>query len=609
MTESAWSPEFADLQRALAGRYSLVRELGRGGMGVVFLARDVALDRLVAIKLLPPGLSVDPVFRERFLNEARMAASLAHPHIVPIHAVETHGDLVCFVMSFVDGESLGQRVRRRGPLGAGEVARIMQEVAWALAHAHARGIVHRDVKPDNILLDGESGRALVTDFGIARASAAAPATPDGPAGTPHYLSPEQIAGSPGDARSDLYALGVTAWFGLTGGHPFDAPTLSSLLVQQATSPAPRLLAVAPAVPPRLANAVDRCLERHSADRWASAEELAVELNAVRAKSGELAGPVRQWARDVLPAGSDIGMGIGGVAASFGVWAVLGWATSGQGVGSIFDNLFIGFAMTTMAVLFGGLSLTRFASVLMSTRDLVEDGFDHDAARPAVAEANAEEADARRRTSRSERRKRALAYGLTGAAKTALALWLARLDDPAWLYLPATVFAVLLPVLAVRTVWSQLREGPSMWSRLLQGRFGRLLFRGVRRFSRPPRVAAAGQPTAAAVGLEAEALLRALPPEVRDGLQDLPGILARLREEADRLREARDGSPARLSGIVAAMESVRLELLAMNAGARSIPDVTRNLEEARRIAERLDREFRRRGLDRSVSGSPEPDSVP
>src|SRR5688500_12032194 len=219
----ALTPEFLSLQHAVAGRYSLDRELGRGGMGVVFLARDVALDRPVAIKLLPPALASSPAARARFLREARAAARLSHPHIVPVHAVEEQGDLAFFVMAYVDGETLGERVRRTGPLSSAAGMRVMQEVAWALAHAHAHGVVHRDVKPDNILLEHGSGRALVTDFGIAHV-ADVHETPAGgqPVGTPHYMSPEQGAGGPVDARSDLYALGATLFVAATGRPPFQA---------------------------------------------------------------------------------------------------------------------------------------------------------------------------------------------------------------------------------------------------------------------------------------------------------------------------------------------------------------------------------------------------
>src|SRR5688500_15425252 len=161
------STEFLDLQAAVAGEYSLQRELGRGGMGIVYLARDVQLDRDVAIKVLPNDLAHTPAARERFLREARMAAGLSHPHIVPIHRVAEMGGFVFFVMSYVEGETLGERIRARGPLPPADATRIMREVAWALAYAHGRGIVHRDVKPDNIMLEARTGRALVTDFGTA----------------------------------------------------------------------------------------------------------------------------------------------------------------------------------------------------------------------------------------------------------------------------------------------------------------------------------------------------------------------------------------------------------------------------------------------------------
>src|SRR5688500_8605180 len=152
---------FVSFQQAIAGRYSLDRELGRGGMGIVYLAREVHLDRLVAIKLLPPERAAQPSLRERFLREARLAAKLSHPNIIPIHAVEETGGFVYYVMAYVEGETLADRVRNRGPLSSSEAARVLREVAWALAYAHGQGLVHRDVKPDNILLEGATNRVLV----------------------------------------------------------------------------------------------------------------------------------------------------------------------------------------------------------------------------------------------------------------------------------------------------------------------------------------------------------------------------------------------------------------------------------------------------------------
>src|SRR4051794_17987300 len=239
--------EFLALQAALAGEYSLQRELGRGGMGIVYLARDVQLDRDVAIKVLPSHLARADASRERFLHEARTAAGLSHPHIVPIHRVGETAGFVYFVMTYVDGEPPGERLRRAGPLPPAEATRVLREVAWALAYAHGRGVVHRDVKPDNILLEAGTGRALVTDFGIAHGGGnAGPDTDPGKLmGTAHFMSPEQAANEPIDGRSDLYALGVVGYLAVSGRLPFETSNLPALFVRQATESAPSVVRAAP----------------------------------------------------------------------------------------------------------------------------------------------------------------------------------------------------------------------------------------------------------------------------------------------------------------------------------------------------------------------------
>ena len=288
-------PEFLALQQALIGRYSLERELGRGGMGIVFLARDVALDRLVAIKLLPPAMAAQPALRERFRREAQMAAKLSHPNIIPIYAVEQVGDFVFFVMAYVEGETLGHRLRTRGPVSPSDGTRLIQEVAWALAYAHARGIVHRDVKPDNILLETGTGRALVSDFGIARATEISGSTAVGEVlGTAQYMSPEQACGEPVDGRSDLYSLGVVAFFALSGKLPFDAPDVAALLAQHITKPAPPLASLAPGVPRRLARAVDKCLAKDPAQRFQTGETLGEAVAQSSEVAREVPAPIRVW---------------------------------------------------------------------------------------------------------------------------------------------------------------------------------------------------------------------------------------------------------------------------------------------------------------------------
>ena len=276
-------PDFRALATALAGEYTLESELGRGGMGVVFKARDVVLDRSVALKVLPPRLSEDADLRTRFLREARTAAQLSHPDIVPVYRADERDGFAFFVMQLVDGETLGARVRDRGPLPIAEAVRHLREVAWALAYAHARGVVHRDVKPDNIMIERGTGRAMVTDFGIARNATSAGMTSEGHVvGTAHFMSPEQAQGSVVDGRSDLYALGVVGFFLLSGRLPFEGDAAAAVLVAHITRPAPALRVVAPRVPAALADVIDRCLMKDPAARYATGEALADALGSALA---------------------------------------------------------------------------------------------------------------------------------------------------------------------------------------------------------------------------------------------------------------------------------------------------------------------------------------
>lgn len=278
MDEAQLGPLAARLADTLSGSYVIEGEIGRGGMGVVYSARDLKLKRRVAIKLLPPELAFRQEIKRRFIREAQTAARLSHPHIVPIHTVGEDNDLVYFVMGYVDGESLAQRLRRRGRLPVEESRRIMKETADALGLAHATGIIHRDVKPDNILLEGTRRRVMVTDFGIAKALSEAGAgtlTGTGVAlGTPTYMSPEQAAGeSDIDARSDIYSLGVVAFEMLSGKPPFKAPTVPGVLMKQITEPPPDLVRLRSEIPEELAATVMRCLEKDPEARWPTADAL------------------------------------------------------------------------------------------------------------------------------------------------------------------------------------------------------------------------------------------------------------------------------------------------------------------------------------------------
>src|SRR3954467_7303401 len=274
---------FASLQGALEPQYRLERELGRGGMGVVFLATDTTLDRRVAIKVVHPELAPHESITRRFLAEARTIARLRHPNIVTIHAAGSAQGLLYYVMDEIAGESLRDRLTRDGRVGVEEATRIISDLAAALDAAGRAGVVHRGVKPENVLRGGASGRALLADFGIARAVAADPggsSTGRGVAvGTPVYMSPEQAAGEEVDTRSDLYALGIVAYEMLAGHPPFQGPHRVVVSKHIAERPVP-IERLRPEIPASLAGAVMRSLEKQPADRWQTGEELR------RALSGE-----------------------------------------------------------------------------------------------------------------------------------------------------------------------------------------------------------------------------------------------------------------------------------------------------------------------------------
>jgi serine/threonine protein kinase len=261
------------LSAAVGARYEISDEIGRGGMGVVFRGRDVRLRRSVAIKLLPPELAFREEVRSRFLREAQTAAQLSHPNVVPIYSVDEIDGLVFFVMALVEGESLGVHLKRERRIPLDFAHRVLRDVADALAYAHGRSIVHRDIKPDNILMDRVTGRTLVSDFGIARAAEGdSRLTVTGIAvGTPAYMSPEQAIGERDiDGRSDLYSLGVVGYQMLTGELPFAANNTPAMLMKHINEVARPIRDLRPDVPVGLERAIERAMAKKPDQRWPDA---------------------------------------------------------------------------------------------------------------------------------------------------------------------------------------------------------------------------------------------------------------------------------------------------------------------------------------------------
>jgi predicted Ser/Thr protein kinase len=608
---------FVAFQQAVIGRYSLERELGRGGMGVVYLAREVRLDRQVAIKLLPPDFSENPTLRERFMREARTAARLSHPYIVPIHAVEDIDGFVFIVMAYVDGGTLAERVMTRGPLPPADVTRIMREVAWALAYAHAQGVVHRDIKPANILLDG-TGRAMVADFGIARLDASAGDTGVGMVlGTPEFMSPEQASAEELDGRSDLYALGIVAYYALTGTLPFTG-SAHTVLAQHLTQPAAPSSSLARGAPRSLTDAIDRCLEKVPDARFATGEALADALEAARDKAVEVPVPVRvfldrrRMVASIFPlvfaAGNGIGLVVRLVAHGH-AWAAPLVAAIGVVVG------------------LGG----PLAIILYRLRRLLARGYGREDILVGLRRAF----DRRREeflyefgvepTLREKAFGAVSKVGLGGGA-IALALLLVMHGGPTPA-LAAGGFAGVY-VGAIATVfsrkWIRLRRGTSsMWSSIWSGPVGtRLIAMAGFRLGR--RAVPADRPTELAIAMSAESIFITLPRALRDQLGDVPALLhelegqarlarARIEEVDASIAEVQRGrgasvagtatrhnalvadlgaqrsvADARLGELVTALENVRLDLVRLRSGGGTVEGITRDIEAARRVGEEADR---------------------
>jgi serine/threonine-protein kinase len=585
-------------------------------MGVVYLARDVQLDRDVAIKILPAHLARSAAARERFLREARMAAGLSHPHIVPIHRVSEAGGFVFFVMSYVEGETLGERLRSSGPLAPVEAMRVLREVAWALAYAHGRGIVHRDVKPDNILLEAGTGRALVTDFGIAHGGEAGSDTDPGKImGTAHFMSPEQAAGEPLDGRTDLYALGVLGYLAVSGRLPFESSNLPALIVRQASEETPSVMRAAPGLPSALGAAIDRCLARDPEDRFADGEALADALATAAARPA-LPPALRAW----LGARNPLLVPYLGWSAGFSVLTLanlIAWVTGNRPDGPADIVLLAAIASLPLLPIVGfhlnqAYRQFRAGHTLADLRAALE-----------IARREREESEALVRDKVEPRAHRPLRLATVGSA-TWLAVTFGLVASGVVHENQLGIVFVLVPLattmllgavsnaLDVQFIPTRIRNWwqTGIRDRLWNSRAGAWL---ARRLGAPEQSRAVGggvfRATEAALGLAAAELYEALPGEYREQLDELPAIVEALEAraaaaraevdvlaaiapsgsaDAEVLAARRDAAAAHLAESVAALESIRLDLLRLHAGAGDLAPLTTLMDAARRIGEDVNR---------------------
>ncbi len=611
---------FVEFQLAVAGRYSLDRELGRGGMGVVYLARDVQLDRPVAIKVLPSERGYDTEVRDRFLREARLAAKLSHPNIVPIFAVDEAPPFVFYVMAYVDGETLGRRVRTRGPLAASELTKVLREVAWALGHAHAQGVVHRDVKPDNILLERGSGRALVTDFGIAAAAGADELS--AVAGTPEYMSPEQALGGTVDARSDVYGLGATAVFACTGRPPYSGDRAVDVLAQQVASPVPVLTVPGASVPRVLAHLIEKCLAKEPERRPPSALALAEQMGGALEERREVPASLRAFVKREGRIISSGGVMLGGYL------LLMVTAASVLAFGPVAAVGTVGLIAVAMP----------FAAMVWQARKLLRRGFEVPDVRMAFDHEIAQLREEFIAGGGVERRGLERAAGVATVAfglGEVLALS-ARMVFPisevriVTLVAPVMGFGFLLSLL-VREVLRNRRpySAPEGWTKLWLGKVGRAAFALARRFGGRPVEGAATthRATELAISMAAGELFASLPKATRRTLGDVPKIIASLQRDAESLRAHRDTLQASLAEagdaaerdqyadvralrddlgerhreVVSTLERMRLDLLRLHAGTLSVEGVTTQLGLAQDVAQEVRRLLEARGeLDRFLT---------
>jgi serine/threonine-protein kinase len=620
--------QFLALQEALMGRYSVRRELGRGGMGIVYQAHEVRLDRPVALKVLPPECVGQSALRERFLREARTAAKLSHPNIVPIFAVDEVDDLVFFAMGYIEGETLGQRVRERGPLRPTEAGRMLREVAWALGHAHLHGVVHRDVKPDNILIESGTGRAMVTDFGIAHISETKGLT--GAAeilGTADFMSPEQSSGDAVDGRSDLYSLGVVGYYVLTGALPFHGATIAATLGKHLTQQAPVLVTVAPEVPRHLSQTIDRCLAKDPSVRFQTGEALAEALTESLAVRQEMPGPMRVFVEQSRAAGSSVvALGLL-VVTMLVIWTVV-FLVEGF---SDWADIALG------AVFVTALAATPVVMLARMARQLLQTGYGHAellmALRSDVDERRKQLAAEYGDPSLTARWAKGIALGSTAAILGSSAT-LPFLPPHLWGWVGG-VFLAAFPALIgsglVAAASHQMRAVTgARWLRFWESRIGRGIFKVAK--LRLGSVTASGPaygPTVVAIGMASRRLFEALPKDLRRSFSELPDVLRDLEQHGARIRarveklgavltqieteqtpgerdaastglankrsslrddvlDARRAADVRLGEVVQALETIRLELLRMHAGGGSIESVTADLTSARQLSEDIER---------------------